>query len=404
MEAGGQLNGVPRFNAPLPAAMTDRTVARPQAYHQDLTPKPSLLRPHCLARDRLRLWLPWTTQQNSRAGLSAAELNRVLDVLTVAWMESTRSVYGSGLLTWHVFCDLAGVEESERCPASAPLVLSFIATCAGAYSGRTLESYVEGIHAWHTLHGAAWAMQKTELDAAITAATALAPPSSKREKREPVTVELMEKMRSCMDLKDPLDAAVWACLTTTFWTASRLGEFTVLRINGFKPAIHVKRSDVKEQVDLEGNRTTSFFLPRTKVAASGEYVCWARQRGSCDPEEALQNHLAVNNLPEDTALFAWIQPDGGHRPLTKGAFQKRVDAIQVQLGLKKMRCHGIRIGAVLHYLLHGLSFETVKALGRWAGDSFQLYLREHAVILAPYIQDTALEARFREIAMPPIRR
>lgn len=337
-------------------------------------------------------------------GLSQVERDRILDVLTVSWKESTRGTYGSGLLTWHVFCDIAGVEENERCPASAPLVLSFVATCAGAYGGDTLSLYIEGIHAWHTLHGATWAMQKQELDAAIKGAANLAPASSKREKRDPFTTDLLEKIRTCLDLNNPLDAAVWACLTTTFWSASRLGEFTVNRIGSFDPAIHVKRSDVKERVDPKGNHTTSFFLPCTKVASDGEYVFWARQSGLCDPEEALRNHWTVNNPPQAEALFSWKQPAGGHRPLTKSEFKKRVDAIQAQLGLKKLKYHGIRIGAVLHYLLRGMPFDAVKTMGRWAGDSFLRYLREHAVILAPYIQDTPLDVTLRQITMPPIHR
>ncbi|KIJ53057.1 hypothetical protein M422DRAFT_131480, partial [Sphaerobolus stellatus SS14] len=55
-------------------------------------------------------------------------------------------------------------------------------------------------------------------------------------------------------------------------------------------------------------------------------------------------------------------------------------------GLPKMHGHGLHIGSVLEYLTRGLSFEQVKHMGRWKGESFALYLRKHAVVLAPYIQ------------------
>ncbi|KAH9913276.1 hypothetical protein B0H21DRAFT_669165, partial [Amylocystis lapponica] len=57
-------------------------------------------------------------------------------------------------------------------------------------------------------------------------------------------------------------------------------------------------------------------------------------------------------------------------------------------GWAPLKGHGLRIGGTLEYLLRGRPFEVVKAIGRWSGDSFQLYLRKHAVILAPYLQDT----------------
>ena len=45
----------------------------------------------------------------------------------------------------------------------------------------------------------------------------------------------------------------------------------------------------------------------------------------------------------------------------------------------------------------------MKAKGHWARNSFQLYLRKHAVIIAPYIQaiPTVHKAFFR-YAMPPV--
>ena len=66
--------------------------------------------------------------------------------------------------------------------------------------------------------------------------------------------------------------------------------------------------------------------------------------------------------------------------------------------------HGIRIGSVLEYLLCGVPFDVVKAIGRWASDAFRLYLRKHAQILALYMQaDPALHGRFARHSVPPVR-
>jgi hypothetical protein len=57
-------------------------------------------------------------------------------------------------------------------------------------------------------------------------------------------------------------------------------------------------------------------------------------------------------------------------------------------GLEPLQGHGIRVGSTLEYLLRGIPSDVikVKAKGRWAGDYFLVYLRKHAINIAPYIQ------------------
>ena len=127
-------------------------------------------------------------------------------------------------------------------------------------------------------------------------------------------------------------------------------------------------------------------LPITKTAgAEGEDVYWASQEGESDPTAALQNHLRINQPTENSHLFAY-QVKHARRPLTKAKFLQRIGAAARAAGLEPLQGHGIRIGSTLEYLLRGVPFDAMKAKGRWAGDSFQLYLWKHAVIIVPYIQ------------------
>jgi hypothetical protein len=74
-------------------------------------------------------------------------------------------------------------------------------------------------------------------------------------------------------------------------------------------------------------------------------------------------------------------------------------------GLERIHEHGIRIRATLEYLLRGVPFDVMKVKGRWASNTFQLYLRKHNQILAPYMQsmppEIALE--FTRLAMLLVR-
>ena len=82
---------------------------------------------------------------------------------------------------------------------------------------------------------------------------------------------------------------------------------------------------------------------------------------------------------------------------------ERVGEAATAAGLEPLQGHGIRIGSTLEYLLRGVPFDVMKTKGRWAGDSFQLYLRKHAVVVAPYIQATPIHENFIRYTMPPVR-
>ena len=395
-----------RFDSTTPLASSVST-RKGRAYPPALTPRPSDLRPHCLARDRLQVWRPLASRAatDSRGlqvgNITQCDLDRIIEAIVSSYAQGTRESYGAGLLVFHVFCDARGVAEEQRAPASQVLLLAFIANCVGIYAGPTVRNYVAGVHAWHTLHGAAWAMGEDELKALLKGADRRAPPGSKRPKRHPVLVAFLAAAKGKLHLDEPLDAAVWACITTVFFAAARLGEFTLSNLTAFQAALHVKPRDIRRDEDRHGYKVTVIHLPSTKVAPlEGEDVYWAAQPGPVDPEEALANHLRVNKPDADGHLFAWRHRQGA-RVLTKKEFLKRMEDVAAALGEPPMKGHGLRIGATLEYLLRGVPFDVVKSIGRWSGDSFKLYLRKHAVILAPYLQNAPVFDDITRYTMPP---
>lgn len=243
-------------------------------------------------------------------------------------------------------------------------------------------------------------MNPTDMKAALDGAAILAPPSSKRPKRLPLTVETISSLASKFDFSKPLDAAVFACLTTTFFSAARLGKFTLPSLRAFVPDHHVKHADVHVDQDRHGLKVTVFRLPRTKCSTTSEDVFWATQEGIWDPQAALDNHFSVNNPLRDQPLFSSRHPNG-LRALTRTEFLKRVNLAASELGLDSLKGHGIRIGAILEYLLRGVPFDVVKSIERWSGESFLLYLRQHAVVIAPFIQGTPILDAFTRYTMPP---
>ena len=95
-----------------------------------------------------------------------------------------------------------------------------------------------------------------------------------------------------MNLEDPLDAAVFACLTICFYASGRLGEFTVQTLQKFNPSTHITRQNLAYDQNRNGLKVTVLHLPRTKMVGSeGKDVYWATQGDETDPTAALQSHL-----------------------------------------------------------------------------------------------------------------
>ena len=161
----------------------------PAPYLPNLTPVPSWLCPHCMAKDRLQRWTPASSPQVGPDAPTPEEVQRecVKNTMMHVWEEETCVSYGSGLLMWHVFCDDKGIPETRRAPAEQPLLSAFMAHLVAAYSGKTITSYLNGVQAWHLLHSLPWILQKQEMDLMLCATDKLTPTTSKRKKHCPYT-------------------------------------------------------------------------------------------------------------------------------------------------------------------------------------------------------------------------
>jgi hypothetical protein len=395
--------------APYPPSKKAR--ASPKSHLANPLLVPSPLRPNCCAKDRIRVWRPEASRatldsQGGPSPLSLEDFERIEGVALNSLQPSTQATYGAGLYAFHLFCDSKEVAENLRAPIALTILQLFVARMAGIYSASAISGYVAAIRAWHIIHGTPWSVGGPELNAIIKGAQQMAPRSSTRQKREPITISYIEKIHSSLSETNPLDVAVFACLTSAFWATARLGELTVKNLDAFNPTIHVKRSNLEECTDRKGLKTTSIHVPETKSnRTEGERLYWARQDGPSDPERALKRHLEINNPAADFHLFGYPGKDGKMIPLTKTNFLKRLSSAAQAVGLPKMHGHSIRIGSTLEYLLRGVPFDVMKTKGRWNSDAFQKYLRDHARVLAPYMQAAPpdIHDQFIRITIPSAR-
>ncbi|KAI6146953.1 hypothetical protein EDD17DRAFT_1494766 [Pisolithus thermaeus] len=231
----------------------------------------------------------------------------------------------------------------------------------------------------------------------------LAPPSSKRPLCEPFHVDMLELIHLLLDPESHKDAAIFTCLTIVFYCISHLGEFTVPSIKHFDPTKHITWAHMSHHHDLHGLPVTKFHIPWTKTSPTGEDTQCMPLESITNPIGALKHHFCLNPADPNMHLFAWKHPTSGLRPLSRSEVTKCITLLMVAHNLLNLKGHSLRIGGMLHYLLCRTPFDVVKTMGRWAGDSFTIYLCHHAMILAPYLNDTpALLEHFTRYTMPPV--
>ncbi|KAJ7758187.1 hypothetical protein DFH07DRAFT_741759 [Mycena maculata] len=351
--------------------------------------KPSPYRPQVLAKDHISSWrTPYTfhSLKSLSASFSPQLISRWQDVLTSSVDEGTRGNYGAGLLRFNHFCDLHNIPEADRMPASESLLSIFISSYgAGHVASGTVNSWLAGLQLWHAINNAPWhgaaLLKRTK-----KGVSKLAPPSSHRPPRDPVSFNHMLALRSALDLSNTRGAAIWAAACTCWRDCARLGECHVDSVVSFNPSHRIFRRD---SCQVRGrHKSVRIKVPYTKTQQSGDWLTSTETFDDVDAVAAFEHHLVVNaSVPDSAPLFAYATASGWAH-LTRTDFIETCNGIWMAAGLGALNGHGFRIGGTTHLLLHGVDPWIVMKQGRWTSAAFLLYWRNVEEILPLFIGDS----------------
>ncbi|KAF8575977.1 hypothetical protein K439DRAFT_1285221, partial [Ramaria rubella] len=76
--------------------------------------------------------------------------------LTHSLAKSTLAGYGYTVNHFISFCTKEGVPSTLRWPANEFILCTFSASHVGSISGKTIQSYMAALQAWHNTHNVAW--------------------------------------------------------------------------------------------------------------------------------------------------------------------------------------------------------------------------------------------------------
>ncbi|KAJ6605156.1 DNA breaking-rejoining enzyme [Mycena vulgaris] len=274
-------------------------------------------------------------------------------------------------------------------PASEALLSLFISNSgAGQVSAGTVSSWLSGLQLWHQVNGAPWyggdILLRTK-----KGVSKLAPASSRRPPRDPVSFNHMLVLRDHLDLSNTLDSAIWAAATSVWRGCARLGEILITSTTSFTPARNITRGcEMKRGTATNGHKFLQYKLPWTKTQlAAGDWLFLTETHDAVNAVAAVEHHLVVNaNVPTDAPLFAY-ETATGWAPLTRDAFMTQCNAIWENAGMGALYGHGLRIGGTTDLLLSGVDPWIVMKQGRWSSKAFLLYWRNIEDILPLFIGD-----------------
>ena len=196
----------------------------------------------------------------------------------------------------------------------------------------------------------------------------------KGRSRLPITPAILMKLKSIWLSNPSLDnIMLWAAASLCFFGFLRSGEITVPSDQAFDPRAHLTISDIT--VD-------SFKSPKmlkVKIKAS-----------KTDPfREGIDIFIGTTNceLCPVTAVLAYIvkRPPGpgplfkftDGRALTRALFVEKVRYALSLVGINadNYAGHSFRSGAATTAAKQGVGDATIKMLGRWKSDAYQLYIK-----------------------------
>lgn len=368
--------------------------------------RPSPLRPHCLASERIYVWKGINTPPPHL--IQSSLIHYLADIASRASLRDPSS-YGSGLRKFHLFCDIFSIPEEQRLPASFAVLHSFAlwavadpdplepafvdGTPFEPVSVKAARQYLSAIRAWHIAQG--WPPPLTKdsrdrIEFSLRGLENIQRQKRKRPPRPPVTIHMLAALRSMLELDNSFDACVWAVACCAFWGLMRFGEVTVHSRADFSEHLHLTRAHAIFGSDLDGKPYVRLDLPSAKTARPGEVQqIFLVEQGSVCPIRALGNLGRVVPAGERDPLFSWRDQRGDVRPMTRKAALDRINQVFGHLGYGTTFGHSFRIGGASYLLSQKVDPEIVRIQGRWKSLAYELYIRSFEQVVSRHTSGLA---------------
>ena len=306
---------------------------------------------------------------------TGADFLRSLDV-NVHWRQghvfaqSTRLTYASQRKLYLRFCNLAAIMPV---PLSQDNACRYIAFLSERLSYNSIKQYINVVRILHLEAGhvnpflTCW-----QIDTLLKGTKRVLGVSIKQ--KLPITVDILRRMFTLVDLSCPLDVTFWASCLVAFFSFFRKSNLLVKGMESFDHNLHLCRRDANFSPD--GVTLSVRWSKTIQYRQRTLHVPLPRVRDSplC-PSQALILSLRLCNSPPEAPLFTY-RTHSGWLPLTVRVFQSKLTTYLSTLGVNASDYsgHSFRRGGATFALECGLPTEVIKAHGDWISNAYENYL------------------------------
>lgn len=290
---------------------------------------------------------------------------------------STAHTYKSGKATYCEFCTRFNLSPL---PASEDQLILFVADLAQTRSYNTIRVYLAAVRHLHVVNNFGNPLEgKLKLDLTLRGVRREKPHTA--NPRLPITPLILRRLKTVI-AKDSsyTGKLLWAAMCTGFFGFMRSGEFTVKTKNAYDPARSLSLRDVSINNHDKPTMIRLFLrYSKTDQFGQGIGIILAKNGSDLCPVAALTDYLRWRG-PSQGALF--INED--NTPLTKQQLSRLLESSlrKASIDPTHYKGHSFRIGAATTASAHGIADSTIKMLGRWSSNTFQVYLKTPADQLA----------------------
>ena len=190
--------------------------------------------------------------------------------------------------------------------------------------------------------------------------------------RMPLTIDILDRCYSQMNLSLANDRLIWAALTMAVHGMLRCGEFTVDKES--EPA-RLLQSDLEYKVSNQEYYRIFLRKSKTDPYGNGVWVTLYATGGRTCPYQAMSRY--ISQLPQHQShpnMPLLVSTNG--KPLLKSLLVGRMKSMLGNVGEDSdlYTGHSLRKGGATSLMLAGVSTEIIQVRGRWKSNAYSRYV------------------------------
>lgn len=196
----------------------------------------------------------------------------------------------------------------------------------------------------------------------------------KEKPRLPISLDILRKLRTVwLNEHSNNSRMLWAAASMCFFGFLRSGELTVPSISGYDAGAHLSVNDVTvDSLDSPQVLKVKIKASKTDPFRVGVDIYIGRSQCSLCPVTAVLTYMAIRgSAPGPLFMFT------NGCPLTRSCFVAKVKEALTLAGVDNV-CysgHSFRSGAATTAAEQGIGETTIKTLGRWRSNAYQVYIK-----------------------------